>query len=51
MSRLGILLTLVAFVALCAPPPTAAQTCAIGGHNETSESFAPGGWTTAPATP
>jgi hypothetical protein len=45
---------LAAVIALCLPPlaaPAHAQSCTIGGHNETSEKFAPGGWSTINMTP
>ena len=51
MKRVCLPLALVALGALLASPPASAQSCSIGGHNETSENFAPGGWSIIPGTP
>ena len=52
MKRVWPSLALAAFGVLLALSPAGAQTCSIGGHNETSENFAPGGWAiAAPPTP
>src|SRR5882757_5814863 len=51
MKRVLPLLALVAFGSLLALSPAVAQTCSIGGHNETSENFAPGGWSILGVSP
>ena len=51
MKRVLPLLAMVAFGALLALSPAGAQTCSIGGHNETSENFATGGWGTTNMSP
>jgi len=45
MKRVWLPLALVALSAFLVSPPANAQSCSIGGHNETSEFFGPtGGW-------
>jgi len=52
MKRLWLVLSLIALSVLPATSRVDAQTCAIGGHNETSENFtAAGGWTTSNMSP
>src|SRR2546425_1172703 len=51
MKRVCLLLAVVALGAVLATSLAGAQSCSIGGHNETSENFAPGGWTIANMTP
>ncbi len=51
MKRVCLPLALVALSAVLATSPVNAQSCSIGGHNETSENFAPGGWATINMTP
>lgn len=52
MKRILLSFALGALSVLLATSPANAQSCTIGGHNETSENFTPaGGWTTANMTP
>ncbi len=52
MKNLWPALVLVALGAVLATSPARAQSCSIGGHNETSENFAAGGgWATANMSP
>lgn len=51
MKRVCNALALAALGALLAISPAGAVTCSIGGHNETSENFATGGWATSNMTP
>src|SRR6267378_2553478 len=51
MKRVWLPLALVALGVALASPPARAQSCSIGGHNETSENFAPGGWATVNMSP
>jgi len=44
MKRVWLPLALVALGVALASPPARAQSCSIGGHNETRENFATGGW-------
>ena len=52
MKRLLVLLALAASSAVLVTSPANAQSCSIGGHDETSENFGSGGgWATANMTP
>jgi len=52
MKRVCLPLALAALVAVAATSPSGAQSCSIGGHDETSENFASAaGWATPPANP
>ena len=52
MKRFCLALALVASSVLLATRPADAQSCSVGGHNETSENFtAAGGWTVANMSP
>ncbi|HEX7878834.1 MAG TPA: lamin tail domain-containing protein, partial [Candidatus Eisenbacteria bacterium] len=50
MKRLHVVICLLVLCASLPATPTFGQTCTIGGHNETSENFAPGGWGITPPT-
>ena len=51
MKRFCLTLALAVMCGLPVHRPAEAQTCSIGGHNETSENFAPGGWSTINMSP
>jgi hypothetical protein len=51
MKRLCLLLCLAVLSASLVATRAHAQSCSIGGHDETSENFAPGGWGIVGASP
>jgi len=51
MKRAWSLLALVVLAVVLLAAPALAQSCSIGGHNETSENFAPGAWAITLPTP